>query len=349
LPIPENNEASFEVLYSKNTKKEASCTILKVFIFRQGGDGMKKRIAAFAACLLMVLACSVCGADDLQLKVDETFARTNTWLSQQNLALTGSPSARNDITAFEQGTLLFYGEAVGNPAHESPAQREIMAKRAAVVVAQRALAEYLQGFALVGDTLVRDCVARHDTIRTSVSAFIGGAQIVSQEYSRDRDMAIAVIKMGLHGPRGFASSLYEKMDNDPQLAKDLMSKEPVFERSPIPMKDKYDGLIIDATEQNFRPAIINRLYTAGGEVVYDPARNGKKRLVERGCGDYAKSLEKARESLAGRGVANPLIVKAAGARNSSDLQVSEEDAVSVYSSNLKTGFLKEAKVAFVVR
>jgi hypothetical protein len=310
---------------------------------------MKKISATLIACLLVVLSGSAFGADDNQVKVDETFTRTNTWLSEQNLALTGSPSVRDDSAAFEQGEILFYGEAVGNPAHQTPAQREMMAKRAAVVMAQRALAEYLNGFALVGDTMVRDCMGSHDIIRSSVSAFISGAQVVSNEYSREKDTAIAVIKMGLHGPKGVASAIYEKMESDPQLKKELAVEEPLFEIKKVPAETGYDGLIVDATEQNFRPALINRIYTSTGELVYDPAKIGKKLLVERGCGEYTNSVEKAREALVARGVTNPLVVRAAGARNPSDLQLSENDAVAVYSSNLKSGFLKDAKVAFVLK
>src|SRR6266542_7128968 len=136
---------------------------------------MKKIILASTMLLISV---AVARADSVQ--IDETFTKTNQWLKKENLSLTGSPTARDDLSAFSQETILFYGEAVGNPDHKTQAQREMMAKRAAVVTAQRSVAEYLEGFALVGDTLVKDCMAQYDTIRSSVASFIKGTQVVFQ-------------------------------------------------------------------------------------------------------------------------------------------------------------------------
>ncbi|MDP3049417.1 MAG: hypothetical protein Q8N12_08340, partial [Thermodesulfovibrionales bacterium] len=158
------------------------------------------------------------------VQVDASFTAANEWLSKNHLSLTGSPAGRDDAAAFSQEMMLFYGEAYGNPAHTNIAQRGGMAKRAAVVVAQRSLAEYINGFAIVGDTLVVDGMAKYDVIRSAVAGFIKGVQVVFQDYSPEKDTAIAIIKVGMHGPDGFASSLYKKMfvtekKMDPQFVK----------------------------------------------------------------------------------------------------------------------------------
>ena len=46
---------------------------------------------------------------------------------------------------------------------------------------------------------------------------------------------------------------------------------------------------------------------------------------------------------------NPLIVKAAGTSNPTDLQVTDDDAVKIFSADQKAGFLADAKVAFVLK
>lgn len=112
------------------------------------------------------------------VQVDASFTAANEWLSKNHLSLTGSPAGRDDAAAFSQEMILFYGEAYGNPAHTNIAQRGGMAKRAAVVVAQRSLAEYINGFAIVGDTLVKDGVAQYDVIRSAVAGFIKGVLMV---------------------------------------------------------------------------------------------------------------------------------------------------------------------------
>ncbi|MFA7059577.1 MAG: hypothetical protein WC156_02015 [Pedobacter sp.] len=284
------------------------------------------------------------------IQVDDVFTNTQKWLDEKNLTVTGGPNGlRNDEAAFAQEAILFYGEAVGNPDHRTPAQREQMARRAAVVTAQRALAEYLEGFALVGDTLVKDGMGQYDVIRSAVSGFVKGSQVVFQEYSKEKDTAIAFVKLGLHGPKGFASALYEKMFADPKAKDSLKSDKPAFKAKIAKLDEYYDGLIIDATEQNFRPALINRIYASKGDVLYDPAKVEKKVLVEQGCGEYTNSVEKAKTALEARGVKNPLVIKASGATTAADLQVSDEDAVTIYSANQKGKFFSGAKVAFVLK
>jgi hypothetical protein len=287
------------------------------------------------------------------MQIDETFQKATTWLSQQNLTVTGGPAGRDDAAAFSQEILLFYGEGIAGAQHQHPAQREMMAKRAAVVSAQRSLVEYLNGFALVGDTLVKDGMAQYDVIRSSVAGFVKGAQVVVQDYSKEKDMALAIIKLGLHGPKGFASSIYDKMFKDPDLKRSLTELDgkpaPSFKTKPETLSEKFDGLIIDATSHDFRPALINRIFTVKGELLYDPSKISQKVLVEQGCGEYTNSVDKARAALEKRGVTNPLVVIASGAINPSDLQVSDDDAVKVFSANRKGNFLSSAKVAFVLK
>jgi hypothetical protein len=95
--------------------------------------------------------------------------------------------------------------------------------------------------------------------------------------------------------------------------------------------------------------LINRIFTLKGEVLYDPSRVEQKILVEKGCGEYTNSVDKARDALQHRGVRNPMVVKAAGVAGPTDLQVSEEDAVKIFSANQKTNFLAGAKIAFVLK
>lgn len=306
---------------------------------------MKRIIFTIAA----VLSLGVAAYADTVL-LDETFSKTNQWLKQQNLSLTGSPSAgQPDMTTMSQDALLFAGEAVGNPQHVNPAQREVMAKRAAVITAQRAVAEFMEGFAIASETSVDQGVLIRDSIKQAVTSFVKGVQVVHQEYVKGDERAVAIVKIGINGPKGFASTLYEKMYSDPNLKKALSTDKPAFKTTPASLDQVYDGLIIDATEQNFRPALINRIFTAKGEVIYDPAKVSQKVLVEQGCGEYTNSVDKAKAALASRGVKNPLVVKAAGANTVSDLKVSDDDAVTVFSANQKNPFFAGAKVAFVLK
>jgi hypothetical protein len=306
---------------------------------------MKSIIASIL--FTLVIAATV-GADSVQ--IDTTFTKTQKWLDDKHVTLTGGASgARDDLAAFSQRELLFYGEAVGNPDHRTAAQRETMAKRAAVVTAQRALLEYLEGFALVGTTLVKDGMAQDDLIVSVVAGFVKGSQVVFQEYNKSTDTAIAVIKVGMYGPKGFASSFYTKMNSNPKLKEKMETDQKPFQADAVKLDTAYDGLIIDATGQNFRPALINRIFATKGDVLYDPAKISQKVLVEQGCGEYTNSIDKAKAALSTRGVKNPLVITASGSTSAADLQVTDSDAVTIYSANQKGSFMAAAKVAFVLK
>jgi len=277
-------------------------------------------------------------------QVSATFQAANQWLSQNNLSITTSPEQ-----AFINDYILVASEGLPSPNAKTPGQRRLTAERAATALAYRQLAEILEGVAVVGDTLVRDAELQYDVVRTAVAGFVKGAQIVYKEWNPQEEVALVIVKVGMSGPRGFGGLMYEKIMGDPNIKKDVLKPEPQFRAKPIPLEENYDGLIIDATEVNFRPALINRIFTLKGDVLYDPSKVSQKVLVEQGCGEYTNSIEKAKAALEKRGVKNPLVVKATGTVSPSDLQVSDEDAVRIYSANQKSNFFASAKVAFVLK
>lgn len=72
-----------------------------------------------------------------------------------------------------------YGAEPGDRAM-SPAQRSLMAKRAAKLDALRNLAEEVKGVKITSDTYVRDFVTQSDEVNARLQAFIRGARVVSE-------------------------------------------------------------------------------------------------------------------------------------------------------------------------
>jgi len=283
-------------------------------------------------------------ASDSQL--DEKFKKANEYLSQQHLAVTQSPS-----DAFINGYILVAAEGLPKADAISPGQKRLTAERAAEVLAYRKLAEFLDGVAVAGDSLVKDAALQYDLVRVAVAGFVKGARVVHKEYNKEDEIALVIMKIGMTGPGSFADALYAKILK-PDVKKELIEPAqptPQYKPKPVPLDEKYDGLVVDATEQSFRPALINRIFTQKGEVLYDPSKISQKVLVEQGCGEYTNSVDKAKAALDQRGAKNPLIIKASGSVNPSDLQISDDDAVKIFSANQKAGFLAAAKVAFVLK
>jgi len=189
-------------------------------------------------------------------------------------------------------------------------------------------------------------------IKSSVNAFIKGFQPVVKDWNERDDTALVILKVGMSGPRSFGAMMYEKILAEPKIQKEIEKPAYVLPAelpAALPVGHPYDGLIIDATAYSFRPALINRIFNPKGEVLYDPAKISQKVLVEQGCGEYTNSVDKARAALRKRGVNNPLVVAASGTVSPSDLQVTNDTALQIFSANQNNGFMADARVAFVLK
>lgn len=305
---------------------------------------MKMRI--WGAAIAMVCLSSVAFADE----VDSRFQKVRKYLDENNLTVTTTAEQ-----VFTQDTILVVGEGLPMKKDTTDAEKRVHAITAAKVVAQRHLVELLQGVAVISETTVKDSELASDIIKTAVTGFVRGAQIVAEEWNASEGSALVVLKLGKGGPKSFAdqifSKLYERVLNEPVYKKEL--EKPAYTppaEVPAPAAvAAYDGLIIDATAYNFRPALINRIFNPKGEVLYDPAKISQKVLVEEGCGEYTNSVDKARAALGKRGVRNPLVIKASGTVSPSDLRVSDDAAVKIFSANQSSGFMADARVAFVLK
>ncbi|MEI6207266.1 MAG: hypothetical protein WCP20_10815 [Desulfuromonadales bacterium] len=301
---------------------------------------MKKQI------VLAVLAMMGFSSFAFGNEVDSRFQKARKYLSDNNVTITTTAEQ-----VFTQDAILVVGEGVPKKG-TTGGQKRLTAITAAKVIAQRRLVELLEGVAVVSETTVKDSELASDIIKTAVTGFIKGTQPVIEEWNATEETALVILRMGMSGPKSFGSLMYEKILNEPKIRQELEKPAyapPADVPPPAPVAQAYDGLVIDATDFNFRPALINRIFNSKGEVLYDPAKISQKVLVEQGCGEYTNSVDKARAALGKRGVKNPLVVRASGTVSPSDLQVSDTTAVQIFSANQGNGFMADARVAFVLK
>lgn len=278
------------------------------------------------------------------LSIDGRFQIANHWLKQNNLSITTSPEQ-----AFINDYILVAAEGFPSKTAKTQAEKRLTAERAATVVAYRQISEILDGVTVIRERSVKDAELQYDVVRTAVEGFVKGAQVVFKDYNPQEEVALVIVKLGMTGTQSFAEVMYDKLLGNQEIKKAFIEDKPLYHSRPIPGEERYDGLIMDATEQNFRPALINRIFTLKGELLYDPTKVSQKVLVEQGCGEYSNSIKKAKAALETRGVKNPMIVKSAGTLSPTDLQVSDDDALRIFSADQKTNFLASAKVAFVLK
>ncbi|MFQ5735271.1 MAG: hypothetical protein ACE5GY_00225 [Thermodesulfobacteriota bacterium] len=246
--------------------------------------------------------------------------------------------------AFVSGSIVVRGEGAAPSGAYSAAQKRLMALRAARVVALREAASMVGGVTVDGETTIVNAASKSDVVRTMVQGVIKGARTVKEDYGPSTGMAIVYLSVPMTGPGGLIGTLL------PQVTPMYPGGMPPFVPGPgVASTGTYDGLIIDVRGHPFKPALINRVLTGGGEVVYDPSSVAGDVLVERGAAGYTNDIGKARALLAERGSTNPLVVRAGGVLRSTDVRIAPGDAEVVLTSNRSNNFLERARVVFVLR
>ncbi|MEK6759676.1 MAG: hypothetical protein AABY51_07880 [Deltaproteobacteria bacterium] len=255
--------------------------------------------------------------------------------------------------AFITGSIIVKGEgAAPTGKGMSAAQKRIMALRAAKVVALRELAEIVEGVAISGDTLVINAAVESDAIKASVQGLVKGAQIVKEAYDPMSEMGVVYLSIPMTGPNGLLATLLPQVLPTVPLSPFPPYQPPVAApEAPVapPVVKNYDGLIIDVRAQAFKPALINRVVTKNGEIIYDPTKVAQNILVERGAAEYTNDVGKAKALLSERGSSNPVIIKGEGLVKATDVEIGPDDASSVFSSNQTNNYLEGAKVVFVLK
>lgn len=231
------------------------------------------------------------------------------------------------------------------PAGSNHTRGKVLARRAAIVDAQRNLLEYINGVSLDADTKVENLAVGSDVIRTQVSGIIRGAKIVSERYNTDGSYEI-VLSVPMYGAnKSLASVVVPKLVA--QLPHGITAEENV-DNYVEKVSKNYTGVVVDAAglglETTFSPVI----YDVEGRIVYGLQKVDHSFVINHGMVEYAKSID-----AKGRAGTDPLIIKAVsvrGGRNSVNMVnvvVSKEDADKIIAADKKYGMLNRCAVVFV--
>jgi hypothetical protein len=223
------------------------------------------------------------------------------------------------------------------------ARRRELAMEAARDDGYRRLADLVDGVAVDGVTQVKNAMAQDPALRARLQARIRSAVIVSEQMRDLPDGGVtAEIVMGLR-LRG-AGSLAESIG--PWAASRPIEPsrfDPAFR-----VHELYTGLLVDASDVGFLPALAPRLLEDGtGRMVFGPQMVQQAVLNQQGPMEYATAMSEARQK--GRAGANPLIVRAVASAGvlRGDLVLSPRDAARVASADRAGRFLDRAAVTVV--
>ena len=227
-----------------------------------------KRLIVIISILMVALWTVNVFAQSGSALADEKFNLMNKWLNQEKLSMT-----ENTNQAFMDKYIIMEGEGLPSENAKTPGQKRLTAIRAAEIVAYRNLAQFLDGVAIAGDASIKAMALNYEVVRVAVTGFVKGAQVVYKEYNEKDEVALVLIKVGMTGPGSFGEMIYKKVIGDPNIGNKIVTPvKPVEIARTVTVDTKFDGIVIDATGLNFRPALINRILTLKGEMLYDPSR-----------------------------------------------------------------------------
>lgn len=245
---------------------------------------------------------------------------------------------KDPAEALVNGEIVVKGEGASPTGPFTQAQKRIMALRAAKTVALREAAEVLDGVTVSGETTIEKAAAKSDIVRTAAQGLITGATVVKEDYDDAAGTAVIFISVPMHWA---AATLMPSVSG---LVGDMPQYRPGLMASTL----GYDGLIVDARGRSLKPALINRILSKNGEVIYDPSKLGSEVLSSGGSALFTSDIARAKELLSKKGSAKPLIVKAESVSRSTDAELGPIEAGAVFYSNQMTNFLKAARVVFVL-
>lgn len=249
---------------------------------------------------------------------------------------------------WEQGTIT--AEGFGTPpAGAYGSKASIMARRAAIVDAQRNLAEQVSGVQVDAETTVENFVISSDLVKTKVSALIKGAMVVEEQMMPDGAYRV-VMSMPMYGTQGLASAIMPAIrDNTPPTPPPPVISATITTQ--IQMGGTYTGVIIDAGGMGLKPSFSPVIYDTNGRAIYGVSNINYDQAISQGMVGYSASVSAA-QTLPRVG-ATPLVIKAVqvrGGNNSTNpvnVVVSVDDGDRILAANQQSQMLMNGAVVFV--
>lgn len=229
-----------------------------------------------------------------------------------------------------------------------------IATKTARHLAYEKLAETVNGLNLYSDATYDRELMMDANLRTVMRAMIRGARVVDEERKQFSDGSIWVevtLGLKLYGGDGLMSPSLDWQQRHPEKMKPAETPQPVqpvTASAPEPTVEKFTGLIVDATGLGASPAMLPKIVSQDGNILYGTGEIMRDYVVQMGLMGYQNSVAKARGQ--DRVGANPLVVKAVAVSGKSkcDYVVNSGDAALIQAAASATSFLKECRVVAVL-
>ena len=244
-----------------------------------------------------------------------------------------------------KGVIRAKGIGAGKSTTKNKGLRRAQARRAAMMDAQRNLAEAVKGVQVTSESRMVDLELADDRVATRVDAIIKNMTEVSGQYMDDETYEI-ILEMPLFGAGdSLSDAAFLPFKDEPKVA----FPQPVdttIVNQPTVVNNKYTGLIIDCSGMNINCVMSPVIKNANGQAIYGHQNLDYDKIIINGMASYAdQAYDEISRARAGN---NPLVVKAT---NLADLNanpvVSVADADKILAANQHDKFLENCAVVFV--
>lgn len=273
------------------------------------------------------------------LPVNTYFAPIKASAQYQNPAYTQTET----ITADGYGVL---------PQNRPFGQAKLMARRAAVVEAQRNLLETVKDVAIDSETNVEMSMTLNDTIHSEISGVIIGARVIDEEYIPEDGIYRVTMSVPMYGVGSLGQVVFDNVIGNNQKVP-VPAPSPAYNPS-TQLNGNYTGLVIRARGAGLVRTFCPAIYDTSGRAIYGVYNVDKKYAIDYGVVGYAQGpqgWDKVRMGTSRAG-SNPLVVDIVEVRqrvaNKCDVVISVEDADRILAENRYSHFLDNYAVMFEI-
>ena len=245
------------------------------------------------------------------------------------------------------GSGVLTGTGVGLPPNgANRIQGKIWARTAAIADAQRRLAEAANEVRVEGETTVKMNTLADDTVRTSVSATLKGAQIVSEKWNSEGYYEVTM-QVPMFGVGSLAQAVIPKPEAPPIAfpAPQTTVPSPTAPSTTITITATggYTGVVIDCRGLGLNTVMSPVIKDNSGVKLYGHQNLDYDMVIRDGMASYAHDM-----SQASRAGSNPLVIKAESLDDhNANPVLSVTDGNRMLLENNSAGFLSKTAVVFL--
>ena len=265
-------------------------------------------------------------------------------------------AAPSEGVDWEKGVVRAVGTGISTKAHVG--QARALAKRAAILDAQRNLAEQVAGVQVTAESSMRDLEVEYDIVKTQVAAIIKGMHVVGEPTWYEDGSCEVTLEMPLFGANNsVAEAAFLPFKNDarepfPQPSTNTTTTTTITETTALSAGTvvasavsgpQYTGLVVNCSGLGLNPVMSPVIKNNQGQSIYGYKNLNPDYVIAYGMADYTHDINNHK-----RAGNNPLVVMAVSVENHNSYPVvTISDADSILIANQGARFLDNTAVVFV--